>query len=287
MWITKLMAMAFLFVLVMYWLMADWSESFTAIVQGQVVLDRVQALIARAYPTVLPTKSEAIVDRILMSTATFRWDRPQRKNFLDNNNGAGIDILETGFTLRIDSFRVPSSPTVIGITGSGQSGKSSFVHALLGHMPHCGGDFHSISRVAYYPQEPYILEKSTLRDNICWSNVGGFDEARYNDSISMVQLHLNNGYDQEIIDKTELDAQWMQKISLARSLYNGNQDIVLFCSPLCGLESSTEISDIFADVVAKLVQQGKTVIVVSTDDNVSLLYVCILRWLIHVTCILF
>lgn len=277
--------MAFLFVVAMYWLMSDWSEAFMAIVQGQLVLDRVQALIARAYPTVMPPKSDAHADRVYIKSATFRWDRSQRgRNSPENNNGAGIDILESPFTLHIDSFRVPSTPTVIGITGPSESGKSSVIHALLGHMPHCGGDFHGASRVAYYPQEPYVLEKGTLRQNICWSNVGAFEEARYNDSISSVQLHLNSGYDQEIIERSELDAQWMQKISLARALYNGNQEIVILRSPLCGFESSTEISDIFADVVAKLVQQGKAVIVVSCDDNVCTyvsVFFCWIPWVLH------
>lgn len=267
------MALTYLFATVVHFLMADWGEALMALMKGQLVLDRVQSCITRSYPAARPAVQPDHADRILLLNAQFRWDHPQKVPLMESNmetiaSTSQRDIEKAGFKLTIDRMCVPKTPAIIGITGMRNAGKSSLVHALLGHMPQRAGEFHCASRVAFYPEQPYILEGSSLRQNICWSNVGAFDEQRYSAAVSAVQMRLNTGYDLELIDRAELDVQWLQKISLARAVYNGGQEIVVLQHPLSGLDSSTETSDIFGDVAAQLLLGGKSVVVVSQDDNI-------------------
>lgn len=248
--------------------MAEWGEAVMALMKGQLVLDRVQNLIRRNYPTALPAVQSDNADRLLLQNAQFRWDRPLAATAMDNNNDRSPSAEMAAFKLTVDRLCIPKTPAIIGVTGMRGSGTSSLVHALLGHMPHRAGEFHCADRVAYYPEQPYILEGGSLRQNICWSNVGAFDERRYRGALAAVQLNLNTGYDLEPIDRADLDAQWQQKISLARAVYNGGQEIVVLLHPLCDLDSSTETSDIFGEVVAQLLLARKSVVVVSRDDNV-------------------
>lgn len=264
------MALTYLFVTVVHFLMAEWGEAIMALMKGQLVLDRVQSLIRVNYPTALPAVQPDNAYRLLLQNAQFSWDRPLKATVMDINNdrSPSASIEMAAFKLIVNRLCIPKSPAIIGVTGMRGSGKSSLVHALLGHMPLRTGEFHSADRVAYYPEQPYILEGGSLRQNICWSNVGAFDERRYREAVSAVQLNLNTGYDLEPIDRADLDAQWLQKISLARAVYNGGQEIVVLLHPLCGLDSSTETSDIFGEVVAQLLLSRKSVLVVSRDDNV-------------------
>lgn len=180
-----------------------------------------QLFIGRSYPTAQPNKSNKTENenRLLVRNATFRWDHSP-KSILENTSEPTISVETVGFQITVELFRVPTAPAVIGITGLASSGKTSVVHALLAQMPLRSGEVYSNDRVAYYPEQPYLVENGTLRQNICWSNVGSFDASRYRTCLSTVQLHLNVGYDLEPMDRSDLDLQWLQKISLARAIYN-------------------------------------------------------------------
>lgn len=268
-----MLSLLFLFVTVVHFLMADWSEAYVAIERGQLVLDRIRVLIARHHPSIRSSVSvmDHDDDRLLIRSATFRWDDPSNK--LNQLHSTVTAMVPHSEELHIEKFRVSTAPNnrIIGIIGSETSGKSSLVQALLGQMPLGSGTFQCNGPVVYYPPDPYILcdDSTTYRQNICWPNVDDtFDEQRYADCLATVQLCLsaadNGGHDRKFIDRSVLNAELLHKIVLARALYNTDETetIVLDVSPV------TNISDIFAAVVPKLTDMGKSVIVLSNDDTI-------------------
>lgn len=106
---------------------------------------------------------------------------------------------------------------ITGITGYADSGKTSFVYALLGHLSLRLGDFYQKDKCSFYPENPYTLDGGSIRENIVFFD--DWDEVRYQESLALVQLHFNAGFDETPIEEV-LDLHLRQKISLARALFS-------------------------------------------------------------------
>lgn len=269
-----MLSLILLFVTVALFLMTDWSEAYVAIERGQQVLERVRTQITRYQSTKALSVGENKddddddADQIRIGTATFRWDRSSRRSIIEQplDSGDKVDSNEEFFELYIENFRLPKAHNnvVIGICGTNSTDRSSLIQALLGQMPLVSGSFHCVGRVAYYPQNPYILaDDATFRQNICWPEVHAFDERHYKECLATVQLCLSDGRDLQCIDRTLLDAELQCKIGLARSLYNTKEETILL-----EISRQANVAYIFEAVVAKLMDLGKSVIVLSNDDKV-------------------
>ena len=151
---------------------------------------------------------------------------------------------------------------LVVIVGKVGAGKTSLVSALIGEMKHLDGVIGRSGKVAYVPQQPWILN-STLRNNILVNLP--FDEARYEHVLAAADLTsdllaLPNGDLTEIGEKgINLSGGQKQRVSLARALY-ADADLYIFDDPLSALDAhvgkhvfETAIQDMLKDKTRVLV----------------------------------
>lgn len=160
-----------------------------------------------------------------MQKATFKWEPVPviaKENELTH-------IKRLVFTLSVQRFDVKTN-TIIGVTGGDGSGKSSLVHALLGHMPLRTGEYSRTGAISYYPERPYMMEDCTIRQNVLLTGNSSekIDEMRYKGAVATVRLYFRHGFDSVPLGRSALDMQWLQRISLVRALYE-NKYVYIDC----------------------------------------------------------
>lgn len=161
-------------------------------------------------------------------------------------------------------FKVPKGK-LIAVVGKVGSGKSSFIHALLGEMHKVGGSYYINGSLSYAAQQAWI-QNATLRDNILFGKP--FDEKTYREVIDACALVtdlniLAAGDRTEIGEKgINLSGGQKQRISLARAVYN-DSDVYLFDDPLSAVDAHVG-KHIFDNVVGPDgILRGKTRIFVT------------------------
>ncbi|OMJ19580.1 Metal resistance protein YCF1 [Smittium culicis] len=128
---------------------------------------------------------------------------------------------------------------LIGIVGIVGSGKSSLVSALLGDMKKLSGDVMLRGRVAYVPQQPWIIN-STLRENILFGQK--YDKEFYERVIKNCELEkdiamLEGGDMAEIGEKgINLSGGQKARLSLARAVYS-RAHVYLLDDPLSAVDA--------------------------------------------------
>ncbi|KAL7753416.1 hypothetical protein RI367_001191 [Sorochytrium milnesiophthora] len=132
--------------------------------------------------------------------------------------------------------------TLVAVIGAVGAGKSSLISALLGEMFKVNGRVMSNGRVAYVPQQPWILN-ATVRENIQFGLP--FDEVKYARVVDACSLRpdfsmLANG-DNTMIGEKGINLSGGQKarISCARALYS-DADIFLFDDPLSAVDAHVD-----------------------------------------------
>lgn len=133
---------------------------------------------------------------------------------------------------------------IVGISGGNGSGKSTFLHVLMGRLDpsegsflingHSGSDFSldcKADQIAYLPQRPILL-KGTVLDNLTMFKPENFDVAmKLSEQLGLDQVfaHLPEGYDTKVGDTagSAMPAGVVQRIAIARSLV-GNPKLILF-----------------------------------------------------------
>lgn len=147
------------------------------------------------------------------------------------------------------SLRPGESLAVVGAVGSG---KSTFIHALLGEWPASQGDLYFTddkgerlvcARIGYVPQEAYIINGS-LKENLIFGNEGVTDEdmALAVEAAGLTRdLELmHGGWRTEIGEKgINLSGGQRQRISLARAVLHKPQLVVLD-DPLSAVDPAME-----------------------------------------------
>lgn len=158
--------------------------------------------------------------KLSVQEAIFKWEVQPKTDQYQTNLLANIERLV--FSLNVEKFTINSN-TIVGITGEDGSGKTSFVLALLGHMPLQTGDYRRLGAISYYSELPYMMPDSSIRQNVAFAgnNLAKVNESRYRETLETVQLHnhMNSNFDTAPLEKNALDVQWLQRISLARALY--------------------------------------------------------------------
>ncbi|ESN96344.1 hypothetical protein HELRODRAFT_189204 [Helobdella robusta] len=138
-------------------------------------------------------------------------------------------------------------PSLVAIVGQVGSGKSAILSAILGELHKVQGQVEVKGRIAYVPQEAWILNAS-LRDNILLGQP--YEKKKFNEIIGACALTedlllLSEGEMTEIGEKgVNLSGGQKQRVSLARSIYQ-DCDVYLFDDPLSAVDShvATHIFD--------------------------------------------
>ncbi|KRT80296.1 ABC transporter ATP-binding protein, partial [Oryctes borbonicus] len=126
----------------------------------------------------------------------------------------------------------------VGIIGPVGSGKSSFLHAILGELHMVSGDLIVNGTISYASQEPWVFA-STVRQNIVFGQE--YNRHRYNDVVKVCALDKDfkqfpHG-DMTIVGDRGASLSGGQKarINLARAVYR-NADIYLLDDPLSAVD---------------------------------------------------
>ncbi|KAF7312081.1 ABC protein [Mycena indigotica] len=203
--------------------------------------------------------------------ACFKWESPLKEE--DNTNTKGGKEPEKFKTAELEdqepfaiqnvTMRIPRG-TLSGVVGRVGSGKSSLIQGLIGEMRHTGGEFSFGGRVAYSPQTAWI-QNATLRDNVLFGQP--FDSDKYwrvmDVACLLPDLKLLPDSDlTEIGEKgINLSGGQKQRVNIARALYF-DADIIIFDDPLSAVDANVG-KLLFRNAILGLVQQGKTVILVT------------------------
>ncbi|KAJ2781309.1 hypothetical protein GGI15_003253 [Coemansia interrupta] len=128
---------------------------------------------------------------------------------------------------------------LVAVIGRVGSGKSSLMSAILGDMVKCSGKVTICGKVAYVPQQPWIMN-ATLRDNILFGH--RFDQEFYDRVIDACAL----GPDLEMLpggDLTEIGEKGINlsggqkaRVSLARAVYS-RADVYILDDPLSAVDA--------------------------------------------------
>ncbi|PVZ97837.1 hypothetical protein BB558_006196, partial [Smittium angustum] len=128
---------------------------------------------------------------------------------------------------------------LVGIVGRVGSGKSSMVSAMLGDMKKLSGTVKVKGRVAYAPQQPWIIN-SSLRENIIFGQP--YNEKFYKKVIKACELEkdiemLKGGDNAEIGEKgINLSGGQKARVSLARAVYS-RAHVYLLDDPLSAVDA--------------------------------------------------
>ncbi|QQP38801.1 Uncharacterized protein FKW44_019483 [Caligus rogercresseyi] len=171
--------------------------------------------------TPIPLDEKKNEPSVLVRNGNFKWESEEPNCVLKNIN------------LQVENG---SLTAIVGRVGSG---KSSLIAGLLGEMVRVSGKVQVKGRLAYVPQEAWMLNMS-LKDNILFGQP--YEEVWYNRVIELCCLT----YDLSLLpagDETEIGEQGInlsggqkQRISLARALYS-DADVYIFDDPLSALDA--------------------------------------------------
>ncbi|KAI7821028.1 hypothetical protein BC939DRAFT_456317 [Gamsiella multidivaricata] len=188
---------------------------------------------------------------ISIKEATFSWDEPSDdtldKPLVDETTALLPDRIHEQShqaappTLQDINLEVGRG-TLTAIVGRVGQGKSSLLSALISDMYKLHGKVQISGRIAYVPQQAWILNKS-LKDNIVFDNE--YDEARYQRVLFACGLEpdiaiLPAGDATEIGERgINLSGGQKQRVSLARAAYD-DADIYLLDDPLSAVDAHVD-----------------------------------------------
>lgn len=173
---------------------------------------------SRSAPIQPTDKPDDFSLQLSIQEATFKWEA-SLQSALDKEKELR-HIKKQVFSLNVQAFAVKRN-SILGVTGEDGAGKTSFTLALLGHMPLRKGEYRRSGAITYYPEWPYIMEDCSIRQNVLFAGetAVNFNESHYRDALATVHLHISQDFDTIPQSTTSLDKQWLQRISLARALY--------------------------------------------------------------------
>ncbi|KAI9025859.1 hypothetical protein CLU79DRAFT_813063 [Phycomyces nitens] len=227
---------------------------------------------------------ESILARIGTKESVFRWHSGEPES-ADAGRAEVDPNAHPVFSLKVPEFEFPTSELSI-VCGPTGSGKSSFLHALLGEMDIVSGcvylpsktklalETYSVvdpenpslflNKVAYVAQQAY-LQHASIRDNILFGQE--FDPVRYKKVLSQCALVkdlsiLPDGDRTEIGEKgISLSGGQKQRVSLARAVYSRAKTLLLD-DCLSAVDAHTA-KHIFQRCLKGDLLKGRTVILVT------------------------
>ena len=151
----------------------------------------------------------------------------------------------------------------VAVIGKVGSGKTSLLKSILGGLFYENGSITKNGRVAYIPQESFLIN-GLLRDNILFGSA--FDEEKYSNIIHACELLpdiriLPGGDMTEIGERgINLSGGQKQRIAIARALYAG-ADIFLIDDSLSAVDA--HVGQNLFNNVFKTMLAGKTIVMVT------------------------
>ena len=126
------------------------------------------------------------------------------------------------------------------------------------------------SKIAYVPQEPFIMDASVLSNILLDHDNSGADLSLVRSCLDRVQLlehvdGLEKGIYTEVgPNGSKLSGGQRQRLVIARALYSG-RDILVFDEPTSAIDNETE-EKIILDLLLK--NKGQTVICISHNQKI-------------------
>ncbi|CAK7324075.1 unnamed protein product [Dovyalis caffra] len=188
---------------------------------------------------------DSVNHAVLIKSANFSWEENSSKPTLRNLN---LEI------------RPGEKVAICGEVGSG---KSTFLAAILGEVPHTQGTIQVYGTIAYVSQTAWI-QTGTIQENILFGSA--MDRQRYQNTLEQCSMVK----DLELLpygDLTEIGERGVnlsggqkQRIQLARALYQ-NADIYLLDDPFSAVDAHTATSLFNEYIMGAL--SGKTILLVT------------------------
>ncbi|KAG0033927.1 Canalicular multispecific organic anion transporter 2 [Podila clonocystis] len=183
---------------------------------------------------------------IFIKGADFSWHSPAVDSTFESEHQGLLSVQDHSsvrdkVTLQSINLQVCNG-TLTAIVGRVGQGKSSLFSALLGEMYKLQGKIQISGRLAYVPQQAWIINAS-LRDNILFGNA--YNESRYNAVVAACGLVpdiaiLPAGDMTEIGERgINLSGGQKQRVSLARAAYD-DADIYLLDDPLSAVDAHVD-----------------------------------------------
>ena len=228
---------------------------------GEVDLETVKHDVSKAF--------DENKNAIELKNASFDWGKVKQDSSENNEQDSDKNELDSSknepFLLKNMNFEVKSGE-LVAIIGSVGSGKSSLVQALLGDMHKISGSAKINGKLAYVPQQAWIMNL-TLKENVIFMKEQ--NEKKYKSVISACALKsdiemLPGGDMTEIGEKgINLSGGQKQRVSLARAVYS-DADTYLFDDPLSAVDAHVGkhiFDEVLSNETGKL--SGKTRILVT------------------------
>ncbi|KIY73590.1 P-loop containing nucleoside triphosphate hydrolase protein [Cylindrobasidium torrendii FP15055 ss-10] len=242
--------------------MTELPGQFFAILHAFVSMQRIESFLREEeipdWASTLESNGSAPQDHntngdIGFKGASFKWDHAKDPS---------------GYTLGPLDFTFPKGKLTL-ISGPTGSGKSALLAALLGEM-HCTEGNVLVNKaqhqVAYCGQNPW-LENATIRDNVIFGSIYGFDRNRYDavlEACALVKdLELFDAGDMTEIGEKGITLSGGQRarIALARAIYS-EAKCILLDDPLAAVDMHTAQHLVDNCLSGKLIR-GRTVILVT------------------------
>lgn len=227
---------------------ADYCHSIDAISSGSGSLEKLKNSFTMLVNPDL-SRVRTIDTRVLLSMngCRFKWEN------------------ETEFTIEIEKG------DVLGVCGKHMK---TLNYAILGHIECKDGILRQRSVTGFFSEDPFICIGS-VKDNILMGS--DFDAKRYYTAVSLTNLSDDIlralGADELPIEMLDLNLQQKQRIALARAIYS-DRDIYLFDEPFKSAVFSSNVLQMFANIVHYIVSSDPNKAVVICSTNNQILNIC-------------
>lgn len=164
-----------------------------------------------------------------------------------------------------------SKGEVLGVSGKHMK---TLNYAILGHLECKEGILRQRGVTGFFAEDPFICIGS-VKDNILMGS--DFDSQRYYNAVTLTKLNedvlLAVGADELPIENLDLTKQQKQRIALARAVYS-DRDMYLFDEPFKSAVFSSNVLQMFANVVHHIVSTDPNKAVIICSLNSQILNIC-------------
>lgn len=164
-----------------------------------------------------------------------------------------------------------SKGEVLGVSGKHMK---TLNYAILGHLECRDGLLRQRGVTGFFSEDPFICIGS-VKDNILMGS--DFDAQRYYTAVTMTKLNDDVlqalGTDELPIENLDLTKQQKQRIALARAVYS-DRDIYLFDEPFKSAVFSSNVLQMFANIVHHIVSTDPNKAVIICSTNAQILNIC-------------
>lgn len=228
---------------------ADYCHSIDAISSGSGSLEKLKNSFTMLVNPDM-SRVRTIDTRVLLSmnACRFKWED------------------EKEFTIEI------AKGDVLGVCGKHMK---TLMYAILGHIECKEGILRQRGFFGLFSEDPFINCMGSIKDNILMGS--DFDAKRYYTAATLTNLNedilRSVGADELPIEMLDLNLQQKQRIALARAIYT-DRDIYLFDEPFKSAVFSSNILQMFANVIHYIVSSDPNKSVVICSTNTHILNIC-------------